>query len=235
MKQNLFALWYFALSTVFIVLGTLHFVFPAFVAKILIIPSLMGFYHLALNGKYDLFHRLVMIGLFFSWLGDTILESANLNTTMPVSPDLLFIGGLGSFLLTHIFYFFAFNVPRGKNTILSTRKRLVLPVVLYGIVMIYFLYDNLGGMKIPVIAYTLIIILMLLSALNREGKVNGKSYNLVLSGALLFVISDSLLAVNRFHGSIGYAGILIMITYVAAQYLIILGCVRQDILSRVQS
>jgi uncharacterized membrane protein YhhN len=234
MKQNLFSIWYFALSIVFIILGNLHFVFPAFVAKILIIPSLMVFYHLALKGKYVVFHRLMMIGLFFSWLGDTILESANLNT-IPVSLDLLFIGGLGSFLLTHIFYFFAFNVPEGKNTILSTRKHLVLPVVLYGIVMIYFLYDNLGGMKTPVITYTLIIILMLLSALNREGKVNGKSYNLVLSGALLFVISDSLLAVNRFHGSIGNAGVLIMISYVAAQYLIILGCLRQDILSRVQS
>jgi len=74
-------------------------------------------------------------------------------------------------------------------------------------------------------------LLMLLSALNRYGKVNGLSYILVVIGAMLFVISDSLIAVNKFHMKINFAGVMIMITYVTAQYLIVLGCIRQNILS----
>jgi len=84
-------------------------------------------------------------------------------------------------------------------------------------------------MKVPVILYMVIILLMLLSALNRYGKVNGLSYILVVIGAMLFVISDSLIAITKFHMNINFGGIVIMITYVAGQYLIALGCLRQNI------
>jgi len=230
MIQNRFTLWYFSIAVIFIVFENVHLVVPAMITKALIIPSLMIFYHYSVKGKYGLFHRLIMLGLFFSWLGDVNLQLANDNIMIPVSPNLLFIGGLGSFLLTQFIYFIAFSLPKGKNLIFSSRIYQTFLVILFGSVMLYYLYRSLGNMKVPVISYMVIILLMLLSALNRNGKVNGLSYILVVIGALLFVISDSLVAINKFHMKIDFAGVLVMITYVTAQYLIALGCIRQNIL-----
>jgi uncharacterized membrane protein YhhN len=172
-----------------------------------------------------------MLGLFFSWLGDIILQLGDTEFAIKNSIDYLFIGGLASFLITQLIYMIAFSLPKGKNIMFTTRVYQIILVILYGAIMLYFLYRSLGDMKVPVIAYTVIILLMLLSALNRYGKVNGLSYILVVIGAMLFVISDSLIAVNKFHMKINFAGVMIMITYVTAQYLIVLGCIRQNILS----
>ncbi len=231
MNQNRFTLWYFAVSLIFIILENLHFVLPSLLFKALIIPSLMVFYHFSVREKYDFFHRLIMVGLFFSWLGDIILQLADTDFAIRNSIDYLFIGGLASFLITQLIYMIAFSLPKGKNIVFTTRAYQVILVVLYGAMMLYFLYRSLGDMRVPVIAYTVIILLMLLAALNRYGKVNGLSYILVVIGAMLFVISDSLIAVNKFHMKINFAGVMIMITYVTAQYLIVLGCIRQNILS----
>ncbi len=231
MNQNRFTLWYFAVAIIFIILENLDLVFPSLIFKALIIPSLMVYYHFTVRGRYDMFHRLIMTGLFFSWLGDVILQLADGNFTNKFSTDLFFIAGLSSFLITHLIYFIGFSLPKGKNSVFNTRLYQIFLVVLYGSIMLYYLYRSLGDMKIPVIAYTLIILLMLLSALNRYGKVNGLSYILVVMGAMLFVISDTLIAINKFHMKINFAGTMIMITYVTAQYLIVLGCIRQNILS----
>lgn len=88
------------------------------------------------------------------------------------------------------------------------------------------MYDDLGEMKLAVIAYAFVILSMLASAINRLRKVNSTSYWLVLTGAGLFVISDSVLAINKF--SLPFNGSdVIMSTYVIAQYLIITGYIRQ--------
>jgi uncharacterized membrane protein YhhN len=68
---------------------------------------------------------------------------------------------------------------------------------------------------------------MLLAAINREKKVNRQSYLLVFAGAVLFVLSDSLIAINRFTQPFELARIAIMSSYITAQYLIAVGCTRQ--------
>jgi uncharacterized membrane protein YhhN len=228
MNRNRITILYFAVSLVFMILENLNFPVPSILAKALIIPSLMLLFHNEIEGKYTLFSRLILTGLFFSWLGDVLLQIPDLNQYIKVSPDLLFIGGLGSFLITHLLYFIAFILPKGRNSMFSSRFHMLVFVILYGAVMIYYLFDSLGEMKVPVFAYTMVILLMLIAALNRQGKVNLKSYNLVAIGASLFVLSDSLIAVNKFHSSFQFAGVFIMVTYVAAQYLIVTGCLNQD-------
>lgn len=230
MNQYRFTLWYFAVSITFIILENTHFALAALIAKALIIPSLMLFYHFSVKGNYGAFHKIIMLGLLFSWFGDVSLQLGEVNLHFNFDPDLLFIVGLATFLITQLIYFIGFSLPKGKNLIFSSRIYQTILVVLYGGIMMYYLYRSLGDMKVPVIAYMVIILLMLLSALNRYGKVNGLSYILVTLGAILFVISDSLIAITRFHMEINFAGILIMITYVTAQYLIVLGCIRQNII-----
>lgn len=230
MNKRNFILWYFSVSILFIILENLNLYLPALAAKSMIIPSLMVYYHRQVTGNYSLLHRLIMAGLFFSWIGDVCLELNIERLNLPLSQDPFFTFGLASFLITHLFYIAAFILPSGRNLIFSKRIYQTLLVVLYGAVILYYLYRNLGDMKIPVIAYTFVILIMLLAALNRYGKVNGLSYILVVIGALLFVLSDSLIAITRYYSKIDFGGIMIMISYVAAQYLIVLGCLKQNLI-----
>jgi uncharacterized membrane protein YhhN len=90
-----------------------------------------------------------------------------------------------------------------------------------------YLYAGLAEMKLPVILYAIIILTMLTAAINRIDKVNKISYYLVLSGAILFVISDSSIAIAKFSHPFKSSGIVIMSTYVVAQYLIVIGYIAQ--------
>ena len=104
---------------------------------------------------------------------------------------------------------------------------MILPVVAYGLFLVAFLYNDLGEMRLPVIIYAMVIMAMLVGALTRAGKTGRTSFWLVLAGAALFVLSDSLLAVNKFSYAIPAGSVLIMSTYVLGQYLIVTGSIRQ--------
>ena len=149
-------------------------------------------------------------GLFFSWAGDIALDFA-------------FIPGLLCFLLAHIMYLSSFFLTPGKGVIFGERAFLLIPVILFGIVLIYIMFDDLAEMKAPVMIYAMVILAMLASAIDRLRKVNLMSFRLVLAGAILFVISDSAIAVNKFTWDFNYSGPVIMSTYLVAQYLLVKG------------
>jgi uncharacterized membrane protein YhhN len=159
-------------------------------------------------------------GLIFSWAGDVILELSKVNANM-------FVAGLLCFLMAHIMYFTVFITTPGKNSVLSNHLWFLLPVIIYGIALVIYLYGDLAGMKVPVIIYAIVILSMLSGAINRKEKVNRRSYWLVLAGAILFVISDTAIAVNRFSLPFESSGIVIMSTYILAQYLIVTGYINQ--------
>jgi uncharacterized membrane protein YhhN len=159
---------------------------------------------------------LVLIALFFSFSGDVLLMLSN-----------GFIFGLASFLVSHIFYIFAYRQHRGESTADSLagvqRVRLAFPIVLAGTGLLIVLYPVLGGLQIPVTAYTLVMCLMVLNALFRFARTNSKSFWLVFSGAVLFMISDAILAINKFLIPVKHESFLIMVTYISAQFLIVEG------------
>ncbi len=70
--------------------------------------------------------------------------------------------------------------------------------------------------------------LMSMMALKRSGRVGDSSFKLVFAGSLLFLLSDSMIAFNKFHSDIPMAGFLIMLTYIAAQYLIMRGLILEE-------
>lgn len=233
MKQSSFTILYFSIGVLFIVLEkfTASF-YPEIIVKALIIPVIMVYYHSITRGKYNIFHRLMMLGFFFSWLGDIFLQCSAGEKEFTLATEDFFMVGLASFLLTQVFYTLAFNIPRGKNPILTGRIYQLLLITGYGALFLWLLYNKLvtpdANYRLSVIVYTVIILTMLASALNRYGKVNGVSYMLVSIGAFLFVASDSMIAINRFIEKFDFARILIMATYITAQYLIAIGCLKQD-------
>jgi uncharacterized membrane protein YhhN len=184
------------------------------VFKALIIPPLI--FVLVVNRKtvMDRTDIMILVGLLLSWSGDMVLQYT-------------FIPGLICFLIAHLMYLTAFFITPGENTFRKRGFLLLLPVIAYGIGLVWFLFDDLGEMKIPVILYAVVILTMLAGAINRLKKVNITSFWIVLAGALLFVISDSAIAINKFSMPFRLSTPVIMSTYIIAQILIVTGYIRQ--------
>lgn len=191
-----------------------------FVAKPLLMPVLfllLFFTRSVVPGK-----NLLLIGLFFSWMGDVFLLFEYKNA-------LFFIFGLASFLTTHIFYIIYFlKTLSDKPSLIKKQPVLIALVITYGISLVWMLYPRLGDLKLPVMVYATVICSMLLCSLHVFLKVNKPSARLYVCGALFFVLSDSLLAVNKFYQPFAYAGVFIMLTYCAAQFFIVGGYTQQD-------
>lgn len=190
-----------------------------FVVKPLLIPILLLllFYSKPnASGKILLF-----IGLIFSWLGDVFLLFEFKNR-------FFFVFGLASFLITHIFYIIYFlKIQSAKPSLLAKQPVLPALVLGYGITLVWQLYPGLNDLKIPVMVYAAVICIMLLCSLHVFLKVNKTAAGFYLLGAASFVVSDSLLAINKFYQPFAFAGVLIMLTYCAAQYFIVLGFINQ--------
>ena len=164
--------------------------------------------------------KLLLFALVFSWIGDVVLMFAQ-------KGELYFIFGLVSFLIAHILFIVLFIK---QNTIKTPNKVLfsigTLAVAGYLATMLYVLFPTLGGLKIPVSIYASVISLMFIMAL-RGALVWQKPLNLIIFyGAICFVVSDSLLAMNKFYTTLPNASLLIMSTYIVAQYLITFGILK---------
>jgi len=161
---------------------------------------------------------LLIVALGFSGIGDILLMFVKVS-------EWYFIAGLVAFLIAHIFYLALFYKQRNKH------RKSYLPLVLlylYSLAFGYIITDSLGAMLIPVIAYEIVILLMASAAFLRKQAVNPFSYKLVSAGALFFLLSDSLLAFNKFYIAIPYSGIWIMLSYALAQYCIAVGILKTN-------
>lgn len=143
--------------------------------------------------------------LVFSLLGDIILELPHI---------LPFALGLGCFLIAHLMYIRTFLAPPIQKLWWP-----IAPITLYCGILFWYMLPNLGPLLVPVFIYVLVIAMMLWSA-------HVFSYThknpLPLIGAVLFVLSDSLIAINKFITPFSQARYVIIITYWLAQYLIII-------------
>ena len=180
-----------------------------------ILLLLTGFYLSAANRR----NTTLLRALLFCWVGDFLLMFANRD-------EIYFMLGLIAFLVGHLFYIFTFRqlVWSQPGTLLPTQKlRYLFPIFLTGTGLIVIVYPGLGPLKIPVIMYAAALMIMVSFALLRKSRTTSISFLWVFIGAALFMISDSLLAINKFYVSFTMAHLYIMITYVAAQYMIVKG------------
>lgn len=170
------------------------------------------------------FNRLVFSGLIFSLFGDCFLMFAG-------SDIYFFLYGLVSFLLAHIVYSFAF-FRDFKNNPQASKFYGHLMFFITGVFTISFytfIRDYLNDFKIPVMVYMFVISVMAILAAYRYKRVDLSSFRLILFGAVFFVISDASLAFNKFVEPYPFAGILIMSTYMLAQYLITIGAIERKV------
>lgn len=151
---------------------------------------------------------LILAGLVFSLLGDIAL----------MFPDKWFQAGLAAFLAAQVLYILAFKPQPGHPVSPLT----FLPFVLYGLLMYFLLAPHLGPLKVPVFVYIAAITLMAGFAAARYVDRGGTKPLLAFAGAILFLISDSVLAYDRFAKKIPGARALVLGTYFPAQLLIAL-------------
>lgn len=168
-----------------------------------IIPMLLIIYYglQRLPIERHLTHYLILFGLGFSMIGDGTLH--------------WFIIGLSAFLIGHLFYIGAFlrQLQWSWQRMLS-----IIPLLLFGLFIGYRLVESLrmdanDTLIIPVIIYILAIMAMCWLA-----TMTNNIWAII--GSVLFVISDSILAWNKFVSVIDFADVLIMVTYYAAQFFI---------------
>ncbi|MBA6154336.1 lysoplasmalogenase [Gelidibacter maritimus] len=159
-----------------------------------------------------------LIALIFSLMGDVFLMFVD------QSPN-FFMLGLASFFLAHVFYILIFW--KRRNSKINPVGFLAILIV-YAIGLFYLLKNSLGNLLIPVIFYIIIILSMAITAFLRQGKVSKISFVLVFLGAILFVISDSILALNKFYMPLRFSSVSIMLSYALAQYFIVMGLLKQS-------
>lgn len=165
--------------------------------------------------------RILLTALSFSWIGDIVLMFAE-------KGEIYFIIGLIAFLISHIFYIILFlRQYKDTNAVKIPLFWLSCVVILFYLkTMISLLFPTLGGLKIPVTVYATTISLMLIIALKGYFEWKNNARYFILIGAISFVVSDSLLAINKFHSILPDASFWIMITYLAAQFCITSGILK---------
>jgi uncharacterized membrane protein YhhN len=187
-----------------------------YVTKPLLMLLLLGWF--ASYYLQDKRGRMLVIGaLIFSWMGDVFL-------LFTVRSELFFIAGLVSFLIAHIFYFLFFmRVKKQNRPGRPWNPLVVFLVVVYIGVLFYLLKPGTGDLKIPVLVYASVLGAMLLTAIHAFHFPAQLAGAFCVTGAMLFVISDSLLALDKFYRSFKAAPLLVMTTYSLAQLLLVTG------------
>lgn len=201
------------LLTCIILFGLYYIFFFSHITESLIlifkvIPMLLIIILAALskNSGVKKYQLLIIIGLVFCMIGDYTLQ--------------WFLIGLSSFLIGHIFYIFAF---------LSTNERQVptwakIVLLVYGVSMAVWIAGTVFSsgevvLGIAVIAYISVILTMGWTAIRTGSK-------FATFGALLFILSDSYLAINKFVMPLPFSHEVIMLTYYGAQILIALSILQ---------
>ena len=163
---------------------------------------------------------LLLGALLFSWLGDVLLLADKHYGSF-------FLFGLVAFLLAHVAYIWMFVELRSVNGVaVRPHPAVYAGILAYAAAMIVVLRGYAGGMIYAVAVYAAVISVMFLASIRAFDLRRDLFGRICVLGTFLFLVSDSLLAVNRFMYPIPYAPLLVMSTYGLAQFLIADGVSR---------
>ena len=185
--------------------------FLSLFSKPLLMPLLIGYFVSASGANRSPLKKFVVLALVFSWVGDTVLMFQNID-------GMYFIIGLVAFLLAHVMYIVGFTKLKNSTTKVE-RLAIIVFFLAYSATLVIFLWPGLGNMKAPVMLYALVLTIM--GVLGVIKSTTNHPY--ITFGVLFFVASDSILALNKFLIDVPFNGVLIMGTYIAAQWLIVAG------------
>lgn len=194
------------------------------VSKSLIVILLLTFY---LVNKKELSRkkRIFMVtALLFFLAGDILLIFYEV--------EKLYMLGMSCFILGKVFYIFRFSNRRDFD-LLRLLPFLIL-CFFYMVGVLYLMLNNLNSYFYVILVYLFVALTVVIFGLLRKSAVNRKSYYLVLIGILFSIFSDSITGLSSFyHEDIAYQAYTIMAFYGLSQYFIVLGIVKEVIVSPV--
>ena len=166
-----------------------------------LIPMLLIIFYALLQpaGIPKNYKTLIVTGLFICMLADGLIY--------------WFIIGLITFLIGHIWYIFAFRkiksmpIPKWAAALLLT----------YGLIMVIWLAGTLWRDGDTVLAVAVVLYIAVILTMGWNAIQTGNKFAII--GAISFIFSDSILAINKFIVEVPYSHALIMISYYGAQFL----------------
>ena len=182
----------------------LIYLFKPFTTILILVAALLPGTLLA-----DPYARLIGLGLFFSLCGDIWL----------MLPGNRFLYGLFSFLLAHVCYVFAFLTSGPVHSF----PWMALPLSIIGAIILWYLWPSLPrSLRSAVGIYLAVIVMM--AALAASRAIDRLSTGTISAaiGALLFLASDAMLAIDRFRRPFHLARAAVLGSYFAGQLMIAL-------------
>jgi uncharacterized membrane protein YhhN len=178
------------------------------------IPAITGIY-LLLTASVD---PLIITALCFGYIGDLLLMRPR---------KTWFIAGALSFLVGHLFYISVFIINSGGPAVFFYHPAasifMLIPYIIFAVLFKKYIGHNVSSVFYPAAFYLSVLLLMSYSSLLRVWNVPALSFILTFTGSILFIISDSLIGVRKLKAKFKGIGTLIVVTYLAAQILIIVG------------
>jgi len=182
-----------------------------YMTKPLLMPLIMALYMLYSHS----INYAILGALFFCFLGDVFLLISKGN-------DNFFKLGLVSFLKGHVLYIYALMPPIAPISLWCISY--IVPYIILFMILYDKLRSNFGAMKIPVVAYLVVILFMSFTSLIRMSYVGvGYQFWFPFIGSIVFIVSDFILAYSMFVRRIKDDGLWVMFTYIVAQIFIVGG------------
>lgn len=201
-------------SIVFVSLAVSYFVFPHPITKVLSI-LFMAYSVYIFKGKKSSadYGSNIFFGLLLSSVGDIALEICDENVQ-------LFLTGIVFFLLAHLLYIRSFTLG-----VIPTISFTDILVLLYFIGIMWHLLPSVDtDLVVPVAVYGVVISVMGRASIIRfkcnTTKINLTSKYLSLAGAISFILSDTVLAIDKFKVKLPHGKTVVMLTYYVGQALI---------------
>ncbi len=210
------------LMSAFVLVGVLNVIAEATgnadavtLTKPLLMPLLLAWLVTLAGRRWPVPLRWLAAGIVFAWIGDLALMGEG---------DAAFMLGIAAFLVMQVLYLVAFLRVPGPGLVRAWKVAL-LPYVLIWVGINVVVSAGVADMRIPVLVYSAVALAMAAAALDLVLRLPQRLAWRTAGGALLFVVSDALIAMTAFGPlteSAGWSAV-IMATYVAAQGLIVTG------------
>ncbi len=191
-----------------------------FATKLLLLPLLIIYLLATAKLSAKKASPIIIAGLILSFIGDMVLTQTG--TTM-------FLLGMVAFIGTHICNgIFFIRLQKGIMGRMGVMIVTAIAMLVLSLCVFAYLRDQLGDFQLPIIAYMCIISTMAVLAAGtaRNALLQKTAWQCLIPGAVLFVVSDALLALNKFAWHLPLVDIPVMLTYGLAQYFLVRGFVR---------
>lgn len=218
MPNRILLLLYVLLSVVHLGAEELQTEWLILLTKPLLVSILAFWFWKVIGSNTSTFAKFLLLGLIFSVGGDTLLMFVEHGPQLEV----FFLLGLGSFLIAQLCYAYAlWSYPKVKEGIIFRKPWIAILFLGYLGWILTTLWAGIPApMRLPVGVYATAIVAMAIAAANLYRRTTPKIFWGFFGGVLLFVLSDTLIALNKFDEPIASARFTIMFTYLLAQYLI---------------